>query len=83
MTAVVNMGKAGKIELGQNSTFTLTSDGNSVGGDLTAGSITVLDAMQNVSVKTLTGEVGTIRDGRDRNGQLRQCFEADNAIEHS
>lgn len=54
--ATINLGKAGKIELAPNTTFALSFDNAAISGDLTSGSITVLSAAKNVSVKTLSGE---------------------------
>jgi hypothetical protein len=62
--AAVNLGKAGKIELAPNTTFTLNIEGNAIGGDLTAGSITVLSSAQAVSVKILSGEVLQLNAGQ-------------------
>jgi hypothetical protein len=62
--AAVNLGKAGKIELAPNSTFTLNIENNAIGGDLTAGSITVLSSAQAVSVKILSGEVLQLNAGQ-------------------
>src|SRR5436190_13438584 len=55
--AIINLGKAGKIELAPNTTFSVTFDDKSASGDLTAGSVSVLNAIDSVSVKTLSGEV--------------------------
>jgi hypothetical protein len=63
VNATVNFGKAGKIAFGPNSTFTVSFDGNAIGGDLAAGSITVLSAAQSVGVKTLSGEVLQLNAG--------------------
>jgi len=60
--AVVNLGKAGKIELSPNSTFVLTFDDASISGDLTSGSVTVLNAQRDVQVKTLSDTV-TLNSG--------------------
>ncbi len=57
VSATVNLGKAGNIQFGPNTSFTLNVDGNAIGGDLNAGSITVLSAAQSVGVRTLSGEV--------------------------
>ena len=65
--AVVNLGKAGKIELGPNSSFTLSSDSNKVGGDLMAGTITVLNSASGVNVKTLAGETVSLNAGETAN----------------
>ena len=56
ISAAVNLGKAGKLQFAPNTTFTININGNAIGGDLTAGSVTVLEASQAVSVKTLGGE---------------------------
>lgn len=63
MGAMINLGKAGKLELAPNTTFVLTADGNAISGDLTAGSVTVLSAFQSVGVKTLTGEIVSLNAG--------------------
>jgi len=55
--AVLNLGKAGKIELAHNTTFSLSFDDKTISGSLTAGSITVLNAAQGVGVKTLSGDL--------------------------
>lgn len=62
-SAVVNLGKAGKIELAPNTTFLVSFDDKSIGGDLTAGSVSVLNALQTVSVKTLAGETVGLNAG--------------------
>lgn len=89
MGAAVNMGKAGKIEFGPNTTFTLNFDGNEIGGDLSAGSITVLSAAQSVSVRTLSGALVTLNAGEtatasgkaaagDRRDSSGKCIDTDN-----
>ena len=67
MGAMVNLGRAGKIELGPNTTFTLYGDGNTVSGDLASGSLTVLSAAESVNVKTLSGEMVTLNAGETVN----------------
>jgi hypothetical protein len=54
--AIVNLGKAGKIELAPKTTFLVSFDDKSISGDLAEGSVSVLNALQAVSVKTLSGE---------------------------
>lgn len=54
-TAVVSLGKLGKIELAPKSTVTLSFDGKSINSELTAGQITVLGAAEGVGVKTADG----------------------------
>lgn len=54
--AVINLGKAGKIELTPNTVLALNFDEKSISADLTAGKITVLGASESVNVKTLEGK---------------------------
>ncbi|MEO6654562.1 MAG: hypothetical protein ABIO36_00615 [Pyrinomonadaceae bacterium] len=63
MGAMINFGKAGNISLGPNSTYTLTGDAEQIGGDLSSGSVTVLNAAESVGVKTLTGETVKLNAG--------------------
>jgi hypothetical protein len=62
MTAVLDLGKAGKIELAPNTTYSLNTDG-SLSGNLTAGSAKVLNSADTVGVKTLTGDVVNLNAG--------------------
>lgn len=55
--ATVNLGKAGRIQIASNTTFTLSFENDVISGDLAQGSITVLNAANSVSVKTSSGEV--------------------------
>lgn len=63
LIAVLNMGKAGKIELGPNTTFVIHGDGNVVSGSLTSGSVTLVSSAQTFDVKTLSGETVTLNAG--------------------
>ncbi len=63
MTAVVNFGKLGKVEFGSNTTFALNATENGLGGNLTAGSVTVLNAANGVAITNLTGETVTANAG--------------------
>lgn len=56
MSAVINLGKAGKLQLDPGSTFLVDLNGNSISGNLSAGSLSVLGSAESVSVKTLTGD---------------------------
>jgi hypothetical protein len=57
--AVINLGKTGIIELAPNTTFSISFDANSISGDLTAGTITVLGTAAGVNVKTSDGRMVT------------------------
>jgi len=61
--AILNLGKAGRIELAPNTTFALSFDNSSISGSLSAGNVTVLNAAKNVSVTTATGEVMNLGAG--------------------
>jgi hypothetical protein len=61
--AVVNLGKAGRLEIAPNTTFTLSFDKTAISGDLALGSITVLSAAQSVNVKTAVGETVVLNAG--------------------
>ena len=56
-SAVINLGKIGKIELAPATTLGLTFNENGISGDLLAGRVTVLSASDKVSIKTLEGVV--------------------------
>lgn len=55
--ANINLGKIGKIELAPATTLGLTFNENGISGDLLAGRVTVLNASDKVSIKTLEGVV--------------------------
>lgn len=61
--AVINLGKAGKIELAPNTTLALNFDEKSISVDLSAGKITVLGASESVNVKTLEGKTLQLNAG--------------------
>jgi len=61
--AMINLGKAGKLQLAPNTTFVLNAEAEVVSGDLTAGSVTVLSSAQSVGIKTLTGDVVSLNAG--------------------
>ena len=63
LTAVLNMGKAGKIELSPNTTFVIDGDGNVMSGSLTAGNVTVVNSANPIGIKTLSGETVTLNTG--------------------
>jgi len=61
--AMVNLGKAGKLQLAPNTTFVLNAEAEVVSGDLTEGSVTVLSSAQSVAVRTLTGDLVSLNPG--------------------
>ena len=62
-SAVINLGKAGSIELAPNSTFAVSFDSSSISGDLTSGTVTVLGASAPVNVKTVGGQMVKLNAG--------------------
>lgn len=62
-TAVINLGKAGSIELAPSSTFAVSFDSSSISGNLTSGTVTVLGASAPVNVKTASGEMAKLNAG--------------------
>lgn len=57
LSAVLNLGKAGKIRLEPSSTFALSVDNDAASGELMAGNLTVINSTSPVAVKTAAGVV--------------------------
>ncbi|MDQ3041159.1 MAG: hypothetical protein M3R11_02125 [Acidobacteriota bacterium] len=55
--AVINLGKLGKVELSPATTLNISFNENGISGDLLAGRVTVLKALDAVNIKTLNGTV--------------------------
>ena len=53
--AVINLGKVGKIEIAPNTNLILSFNEKGIAGDLLAGRVNVLNASDEVSIKTLDG----------------------------
>lgn len=62
-TAVVGIGKAGRIELAPNSSMSVVFDERSVDAELTAGTLTVLGSLGTVSVRTNDGKTTVVNPG--------------------
>ena len=63
-SAVVNMGKAGKVELAPNTTLALSFDDASITGDLTAGKLTVLGTSGALNITTIDGKTSLLNAGQ-------------------
>lgn len=61
--ATVNLGKSGSVKLAPNTVLVLTFDGKTIGGDLSAGQITVLNSSDTVNVRTANGTVAKLNAG--------------------
>jgi hypothetical protein len=81
--AVLNLGKAGKIELAPNTTFMVSFDDKTISGDLAAGSVSVLNAAQAVSVKTLSGETVSVNAGESANAASSSASKKAGSSNHS
>ncbi len=55
-SAIVNLGKIGKVELAANTTLTLSFNEKGINGDLLNGKVTVLSAVQAVNINTAEGK---------------------------
>lgn len=62
-SAIINLGKIGKVELAPNTTLSLTFDNKNISGDLLAGRLTVLSAADAVTVKTAEGKTVKLNAG--------------------
>lgn len=62
-SAIINLGKTGKIELAPNTTLSLTFDKKNISGELLAGRLTVLSAADAVTVKTAEGKTVKLNAG--------------------
>ena len=62
-SAIINMGRAGKIELAPNTTLTVTFSEKGISGDLLSGKVTVLGASNNVGIRTADGNTVELTAG--------------------
>ncbi|HEX9960347.1 MAG TPA: hypothetical protein VGB00_05415, partial [Pyrinomonadaceae bacterium] len=61
-SAVINLGKIGKIELAPNTTISVSFNEKGLNGDLAAGKVTALSA-DNVNIKTPNGKITKLNAG--------------------
>ena len=61
--AIINLGKIGKIELAPNTNLTLSFNEKSIDGSLVAGRVTVLNAAETVTIKTINGATVNLAAG--------------------
>lgn len=61
--AIINLGKIGKVELAANTTLTLSFNEKGINGDLLNGKVTVLSAVQAVSINTAEGKTVKLAAG--------------------
>lgn len=76
-TAILNMGKGGKIELAPGTTYTIAPDGSLSGGSLSNGSLTVLSG-DSINVMNSAGEVVNVNSGEAANANSSTAAAAQN-----
>lgn len=62
-SAIINLGKIGKIELAPNTTANISFTDKGINGDLMSGKITVLGAAEAVNIKTTEGKTVKLSAG--------------------
>ena len=62
-SAIINLGKIGKIELAPNTTANISFTDKGINGDLLSGKITVLGATSAVNIKTTEGKTVKLNAG--------------------
>jgi hypothetical protein len=80
-SAIVNLGKAGKIELAPNTIVRLSFDEANISGDLSAGQITVLSSLTSMTVKTTDNKTIAVKAGESvaaANGKAQTDDDDDN-----
>jgi hypothetical protein len=62
-SAIINLGKLGKLELAPNTTANISFTDKGINGDLLSGKITVLGATNTVNIKTTEGKTVKLNAG--------------------
>jgi hypothetical protein len=62
-TAVLNIGRTGRLELDPNTTVAVIFDDQTVNAELTAGKLTVVGSLGTVKVRTNDGKITTLQAG--------------------
>lgn len=62
-SAIINLGKLGKLELAPNTTANISFNDKGINGDLLSGKITVLGATDAVNIKTTEGKTVKLNAG--------------------
>lgn len=62
-SAIVNLGKAGKIQIAPDSIVRIDVDGDAVSGSISSGSLTVLGSAKSVSIANANGETVSVASG--------------------
>ena len=80
VSATVNIGRVGKIELAPNTTLALSFDERGINGDLLAGRVTVLNSSDTVNIKMLDGTITKLNVGNSAvaTGKIQDDDDSDN-----
>lgn len=62
-TAIVNLGKAGRIQIAPDSVASLDVNGDNVSGSLTSGSLTVVGSVNPVNITNASGDKVAVNSG--------------------
>lgn len=62
-SAIINLGKIGKIQLAPKTNLILSFNEKGISGDLLSGKLTVVDAAESVNIKTVGGETLKLNAG--------------------
>ncbi len=82
-SAIINLGKIGRIELAPNTILALSFDDKGINGDLLAGRLTVLSAADAVNVKTTGGKMVKLSAGESAtSGQQTKDKDDDDNDDH-
>lgn len=77
-SAIVSIGKIGKVELAPNTVMSLSFNEKGVNGNLSAGRITVLDTSNTVSVKMADGNAVNLKTGESASAANEKAAQDDN-----
>jgi hypothetical protein len=89
MGATLSLGTAGTLRMDPNTTFSIGLKGDQIVGDVTSGSVTVLNATSQVSLRNAAGQVVKLSSGesagaassraaRDHRDSTGKCIDDDN-----
>jgi hypothetical protein len=80
-SAIINLGKIGKIQLAPNTTANISFTDKGINGDLLNGKITVINAASSVNIKTTEGKTVKLSAGESVTaGQAQQDDDDDDKV---
>ena len=76
-SAIISIGKSGRIQLAANTSMALLFHDNSISGQLISGNLSVLNTAQPVSVKTSSGEIVVVKPGESVSAEGAKAVDDD------